>query len=771
MKKTLLLLCALLGLCGSGAWGEDVTVTFNDGENDILFGCTKSSSTLTSNAASGLAGVTFTCSFIDQYTRDKLVALKPSAARSAYKCTFTAPAGYLIKSYEISAVINSDYPYKIDTSTNYDNSTATDINSTEQYTDINHALTTSATTASFWLYLDAASLASGSWLKVKILRVVVERDPSKIFATYTVVDEDTQVLAGTAAQTLNSAPNISNAMGTNKSSALNMYASYANGYCTYEYYSDASCETSIATLTDDCTVYAKVASTSSLPITYSSSIDAIDATLYTIKINGYSIYVENNTVTKSLSNIVSDYAQWVFTGSVYNTYIYNKGAQKYLVMSDHTFALSDDPQSWIIWKHQKDGYSYLYYQSDYYFPFVDSSESLGYSYGPYNDNGTSSAVAFTEVVQEYNTSVSADIQPYFTTGVGSYFGLKSSVYDTYYSRVTAATSTCTSSEYATLLGIVEDASNFEYPATGYYRIRNYNGGYIGRTSGSTTVSNLASNDVASVIYLTRSGEEGSYTYTMKMQGESYTEQTGTFSLTVAAPGYFYMNDRTTNNLFGYHYKNGTGVTHNNLQTAGDAAKWKIEDANNFSVTLNTIEGDDNNYATLCVPMEVTMPASTAAYTISVSGSEATPSVAAAASGTLTAGTPVLLMGSASSATMTINNSVAPATSPTSVSGNDLTGTFVNTTIDGSTDYVLGTDETKVGFFHWDRNTLSANRAYIDTPAGVKGFFLNFNDIYNSIDAARQVTATDSRIYDMQGRQVAQPARGLYIVNGKKVAIQ
>ena len=37
--------------------------------------------------------------------------------------------------------------------------------------------------------------------------------------------------------------------------------------------------------------------------------------------------------------------------------------------------------------------------------------------------------------------------------------------------------------------------------------------------------------------------------------------------------------------------------------------------------------------------------------------------------------------------------------------------------------------------------------------------------------APKAVAKDNVYYDLQGRQVAQPTKGLYIVNGKKVAVQ
>ncbi len=90
--------------------------------------------------------------------------------------------------------------------------------------------------------------------------------------------------------------------------------------------------------------------------------------------------------------------------------------------------------------------------------------------------------------------------------------------------------------------------------------------------------------------------------------------------------------------------------------------------------------------------------------------------------------------------------------------------------DGS--YVLGKKNNNVGFYRWVGGaSLASGRVYLaptassareylsflfdDETAGINNVNVNHNDNY----------------YDMQGRHVEHPKRGLYIVNGKKVFIQ
>ena len=87
-------------------------------------------------------------------------------------------------------------------------------------------------------------------------------------------------------------------------------------------------------------------------------------------------------------------------------------------------------------------------------------------------------------------------------------------------------------------------------------------------------------------------------------------------------------------------------------------------------------------------------------------------------------------------------------------------------------YVLGKKNNNVGFYRWVGDaslvsgrvylapTASSAREYLsflfdDETAGINNVNVNHNDNY----------------YDLQGRHVEHPKRGLYIVNGKKVFIQ
>lgn len=90
-------------------------------------------------------------------------------------------------------------------------------------------------------------------------------------------------------------------------------------------------------------------------------------------------------------------------------------------------------------------------------------------------------------------------------------------------------------------------------------------------------------------------------------------------------------------------------------------------------------------------------------------------------------------------------------------------------------FTLTTKNNVIGFY-WQKGTngtyanLKLHRGYIDVnaPAGVQGFNLD-GDFITAIEGLEAETvAPQAPIYDLGGRAVQKPTRGLYIVNGKKV---
>ena len=137
---------------------------------------------------------------------------------------------------------------------------------------------------------------------------------------------------------------------------------------------------------------------------------------------------------------------------------------------------------------------------------------------------------------------------------------------------------------------------------------------------------------------------------------------------------------------------------------------------------------------------------------------------------VTAGTAVILK-STGNPVMTLNSAASSDTNTNSLKGvTDLAGITAATP---STTYVLNYGNSGVGFYKLKSGkTLGYGKAYLDTSTSAPSY-LNFEeDETTGIMAIDNGQLTmDNDVYDMQGRRVQNPTKGLYIVNGKMVVIK
>ena len=216
------------------------------------------------------------------------------------------------------------------------------------------------------------------------------------------------------------------------------------------------------------------------------------------------------------------------------------------------------------------------------------------------------------------------------------------------------------------------------------------------------------------------------------------------------------------------------------------AQWVLEAATNVEIPLNAANdntGAGHTYATLCVPFEITGLTGAGgnevkAHAPTKEGDYIVPGTGAT---TVTAGTPVLLIGAegATSVTATIGSSYASAPATTNV----LTGTFLSTAIDctaaAGTNYVMGLDANngdRIGFYHVNNAAfaLKANRAYLHIDGGsVKGFAINWDQLADGVNSLAPSSSIvgDGHIYNLAGQRVSKLQRGVNIVNGRKVIVK
>ena len=89
---------------------------------------------------------------------------------------------------------------------------------------------------------------------------------------------------------------------------------------------------------------------------------------------------------------------------------------------------------------------------------------------------------------------------------------------------------------------------------------------------------------------------------------------------------------------------------------------------------------------------------------------------------------------------------------------------------GKTNYVLGKKSGVVGFYKANGATVGADKAYLQTTVSAARINIDFDDA-TAIEAVKAQNVENGQFFNVAGQRVAQPTKGLYIVNGKKVIIK
>ena len=142
-------------------------------------------------------------------------------------------------------------------------------------------------------------------------------------------------------------------------------------------------------------------------------------------------------------------------------------------------------------------------------------------------------------------------------------------------------------------------------------------------------------------------------------------------------------------------------------------------------------------------------------------------------GAVPAGTPLMLIGTAGT-----EYKVPAFDSASPIGTNLLRAGDGTTTFDGTTyDYILYTDGL---FYQIGSGAVPVGKAYLhcdsDPTAGTPAPYLTLDFGGETTDISEKLTVNSEKfatapVYNLNGQRVAQPTKGLYIVNGKKIVIK
>ncbi len=158
-------------------------------------------------------------------------------------------------------------------------------------------------------------------------------------------------------------------------------------------------------------------------------------------------------------------------------------------------------------------------------------------------------------------------------------------------------------------------------------------------------------------------------------------------------------------------------------------------------------------------------------------------MATAKTETIPAGTPFIIKWATKETPAT--DLVSPVFTGVTIDNTMNNADFTGGTFKGTYSPIVWNTENKSILFVGENNTLyypksgafvNACRAYFDLgSASAREFVMNFDDQTTGISDALRLNdkgqMTNDNFYDLQGRKIENPTKGLYIHNGKKVIIK
>lgn len=205
----------------------------------------------------------------------------------------------------------------------------------------------------------------------------------------------------------------------------------------------------------------------------------------------------------------------------------------------------------------------------------------------------------------------------------------------------------------------------------------------------------------------------------------------------------------------------------NERNVEDGSAWKLEEVDIAAVS-HPLTFNETGWATLYLGYDTEIPAGVTAY--AVSSQDASKAMLTEVEGVIPANYAVILNG-AGTQEFKVSTTAAAA-----VPANKLEGTSIDTNVSAEAYVLSKIDGGKVGFYkvalNQEENTAFKNNAFkAYLPAGTnpsRFLTFGFDGTETGIGNIEGNEVANGVTYDLSGRRVKNAAKGIYIVNGKKV---
>ena len=332
--------------------------------------------------------------------------------------------------------------------------------------------------------------------------------------------------------------------------------------------------------------------------------------------------------------------------------------------------------------------------------------------------------------------------------------------------------------YEAINAAIANLPRLEVEAGKWYRIRNSERSnatlYLNPEASrvSTATSNVKNANQLFTFLPTGNDKEyylynGNFQYMLGPLGANETEPIVTTDNAAAGK---WKIESTTTGLSSIICQNNTGG-HTGLHLAGDntrlvpwtnnaeASLWYIEPVDEFALTIN-------EYAAVCMPFAMRLPEGVIAYTAgapqTTDGVEYIP-LTECGTGVIAANTPVVLTAENGTYYIGVGGEAEALEAE-----NQLKGVLKAASVSGSNIYTLKNGEfaKRTG----SSGTITANTAYYTADSNAATLTMKKGE-ETGIEEVKGESGKVKGIYDLQGRKVEKPTKGIYIIDGKKVLVK